>query len=198
MAMQKRQVDRRVARTRATLQQALVALILKKGYDAITVEDICEEANIGRSTFYSHFTSKDDLHRNGIDRLRQQLADRRNASATAQGQGAGPRLGFSLPMLEHARQHIDHYRAMVGRRSGAGMIAHVRKIVSDMVREEVAAPGGKYAEEGVPRELVVQYVVGAYMAVLIWWLDGGAKLPPERVDAMFQDLVTKGILSPQS
>jgi hypothetical protein len=49
------------------------------------------------------------------------------------------------------------------------------------------------AKSAMPRELVVQYVVGAYMAVVTWWLDGGAKLAPEKVDAMFQRLATEGI-----
>ena len=58
--MAKRSIDRRVARTRAMLQQAHISLILEKGYEAITIEDICDKANVGRSTFYAHYTSKDD------------------------------------------------------------------------------------------------------------------------------------------
>lgn len=50
----------------------------------------------------------------------------------------------------------------------------------------------------IPRELVIQYIVGAYMAVLSWWLDGGAKLPPQRMSAMFRRLATEGILPPYS
>ena len=48
----------------------------------------------------------------------------------------------------------------------------------------------------IPREVVIQYVVGAYMAVLTWWLDGGARLPPQRIDAMFRHLATKGVIPP--
>jgi AcrR family transcriptional regulator len=55
-------IDRRVARTRTLLQQALMTLILRKNYDAITIKEICDAANVGRSTFYSHFTSKDEFH----------------------------------------------------------------------------------------------------------------------------------------
>ena len=59
--MAKTPIDRRVARSREMLHQALLSLIIEKDYEAITVEDICERANVGRSTFYAHFTSKDDL-----------------------------------------------------------------------------------------------------------------------------------------
>jgi hypothetical protein len=62
------------------------------------------------------------------------------------------------------------------------------------VRNELAATADKDSADGIPRELVVQYVVGAYMAVLTWWLDGGAKLPPKRIDAMFRRLAIERIL----
>ncbi|RTM09235.1 MAG: TetR family transcriptional regulator [Hyphomicrobiales bacterium] len=75
--MARRAIDRRVARTRATLQHALISLIPKKGYEAVTVEDICDAANVGRSTFYAHYTGKDDLKRRGLDEhLRALLAPR--------------------------------------------------------------------------------------------------------------------------
>src|SRR5262245_50350449 len=110
--MAKRSIDRRVLRTRAAIQHALVSLILTKGYEAITIQDICETANVGRSTFYAHYASKEHVHQSGIESLSGLLADRRKPTKTARG------LEFSLPMFEHARDHIDHYRAMVGAQSG--------------------------------------------------------------------------------
>ena len=50
--------DRRVQRTRKLLQDALMALILEKGYEAVTIQDIIDRANVGRSTFYAHFLDK--------------------------------------------------------------------------------------------------------------------------------------------
>lgn len=193
--MAKRAIDRRVARTRKMLHDALIGLILKNGYEAITVEDICEAANVGRSTFYAHYKNKEELHLSGMTHLRRQLIDRQKEAMLSPDQSGARRLGFSLPMFEHARDHIDHYRAMVGHRGGAGALGHLRRLISDLVREELMTPGGKQSVEAIPRELVVQYVVGAYMAVLTWWLDGGAKLPPPRLDTWFQHLAAKGIRS---
>src|SRR5215510_840821 len=53
--------DRRVGRTRELLQKALIELIRERGYDAITIQDIVDRANVGRTTFYLHYSSKDDL-----------------------------------------------------------------------------------------------------------------------------------------
>ena len=186
-------IDRRILRTRAMLQHALTSLILKRGYEAITIQDICDAANVGRSTFYAHYTSKDDLKRSGFERLRKELVDRQGEARSAPGDIKDRTLGFSLTMFEHARDHIDLYRALVGGRGGAVSLGEIRQILSDLVRNELAATDGKNSADIVPRELVVQYVVGAFMAVISWWLDGGAKLPPKRVDAMFRRLATEGI-----
>ena len=194
MKQAKAVVDRRVPRTMGMLQHALTSLILKKGYEAITIQDICDEANVGRSTFYAHYTSKDDLKRNSFEHLRKELVDRQNEAQAASGEIKDRSLGFSLTMFEHARDHIDLYRALVGGRGGTVSLGQIRQILSDLARNELAATVGA---DIVPRELVVQYVVGAFMAVMTWWLDSGAKLPPKRIDAMFRGLATEGITALQ-
>jgi AcrR family transcriptional regulator len=198
MKLTKAVIDRRITRTRGVLQHALTALILKKGYEAVTIQDICDEANVGRSTFYAHYTSKDDLKRSGFEHLRKELVDRQRQAQAAPGDIKDRSLGFSLTMFEHARDHIDLYRALVGGRGGSVSLGQIRKILSDLVRNEFAATVGKESADVIPRELVVQYVVGAYMAVLTWWLDGGAKLPPKQIDAMFRRLATEGIAASYS
>ena len=109
-----------------------------------------------------------------------------------QGDSGDRSLSFSLTMFEHARDHKDLYRALVGGRGGSVALSTIRRILSGLVRDELAATAGKSVGkipmDAVPRELEVQFVVGAYMAVLTWWLDGGAKLPPQQIDAMFRRL----------
>jgi AcrR family transcriptional regulator len=153
----------------------------------------CKRANVGRSTFYAHFTSKDDLKRRGLEHLRQELIEQqRNASSGADTNVRG--LAFTLTMFEHAHDHIHHYRALVGSRGGAIALTTIRQTLCEIVRGELAEIGNKDSYR-TPRELAVQYIVGAYMAVLTWWLDGGAKLPPQRINVMFQSLATDGIAS---
>ncbi|WEX78988.1 TetR/AcrR family transcriptional regulator [Sinorhizobium numidicum] len=188
--METRRIDRRVARTRKSLHRALISLILEKSYESITVEDICQAANVGRSTFYLHYTSKDNLKRSGLDSLRRELTDKTISRQAGRRHGI---FDFSLAMFEHAGDHIELYRALAGGRGGAVALGTIRQILSDLVREELAVRMNEASSEAIPHELVVQYVVGAYMAVLTWWLDGGAKLPPERIDAIFRRLAMKGV-----
>lgn len=194
MKSAKHAIDRRIPRTRAMLQHALNSLIMKKGYEAITIKDICDAANVGRSTFYAHYTSKDDLKRSGLEPSRRLLVDRQTEALAKPGDIRDRSFGFSLAMFEHARDHRDHYRALVGGRGGTVSLGTIRQILSDRVRDELAATVDKNSADAVPREIVVQYVVGAYMAVLTWWLDRGAKLPPQQIDAMFRRLAIEGIM----
>ena len=57
----KSKTDRRIQRTRQSLRTALLELIKEKGYDAISIEEITERANVGRATFYLHYKDKEDL-----------------------------------------------------------------------------------------------------------------------------------------
>jgi len=193
LEMAEKSIDRRASRTRAMLQEAHVDLILKKGYDQTTIRDICDAANVGRSTFYAHYRSKEDLRRSSLERLRRLLTDRQRDALAAAGDIRDRSLAFSLPLFEHAREHIHLYRALVRTRGGAVALGAIREILSDLVRNELAATVQKDSAEVYSRELAVRHVVGATMSVLTWWLDSGAKLPPQRVDAIFRRLAIEGM-----
>src|SRR5215831_9760971 len=53
--------DRRVKRTQNLLAKALISLTLEKGYEAITIRDITERADVGYATFFRHYHDKDAL-----------------------------------------------------------------------------------------------------------------------------------------
>lgn len=132
-------IDRRVARTRATLQRAHLKLILERGYDAVTVEDMCEAANVGRSTFYAHYSGKDDLKLSGLEELRRELMAHGAHAGAHSHDDTGRRFGFTLPMFEHAREHIDLYRTLAGGRGGAMALGAICQILADLFRSELPA-----------------------------------------------------------
>lgn len=195
-------VDRRVARTRNLLQDALVALIVEKGYDAITVQDILDKANVGRSTFYAHFLDKQDLLISGLERLKAALAEQQQAALahpgaatrgpSAGGELAGP-LAFSLPMLLHVKSHHRLYRAFVGRQSGTMVMLHIQRLLADLARDEISARLPLKTQTMMPVEAVVQATIGAYLALLAWWMDHKMPCSAEELDRMFQRIVLPGL-----
>ncbi len=171
-------IDRRVARTRATLHHALLSLIVERGYDALSVQDICEAAGIGRSTFYAHYTGKDDLKRSGLDHLK----------AALKGHGRGEGLGFTAALFAHGHGFVGHYRALKGGLGAEVSLEALRTVLFELVAEGLAGHDGARFE----REVRVRFVTGALMSVLTGWLDGGAVESPEAVDALFHRLVAQG------
>lgn len=172
-----------------------MSLVLKKGHDAVTVSDICKAANVGRSTFYSHFNGKDDIRRAGLEDLRKQLvAHQKHAQAHSAGARHKP-FSFVQPMLEHASAHLNMYRVVTGGRGGTAALAQIHKIIADLIRNELALIRRGRADASVPDELVVQYLAGAFVALMTWWLDDGARLPLEQVDEMFRRLTLQGFAS---
>lgn len=83
------------------------------------------------------------------------------------------------------------WRAIAGRESGAFALQRIQRLIADLAEIDLKAHAFKGTAE--QRELAVQYVAGAFMAVLTWWLDRGAKLPPPEVDAVFRRLVLQGL-----
>src|SRR5918995_7303911 len=113
--------DRRIERTQQLLRGALRSLIQEKGFEALTVQEIIDRANVGRATFYAHFDNKDDLLASGFEDLRAALRARQH-DALSRGRSVEERVfAFSQDMFAHANEYCDVFRAMVGKRSGAAV-----------------------------------------------------------------------------
>jgi AcrR family transcriptional regulator len=184
----KRSTDRRVQRTRQLLQDALLSLMIEQGYEKTTVQDIIDRANVGRATFYAHFADKDSLLSSRLEDLRALLLRRQQEVLATSERGA---FGFSLALLEHARSHLALYKVIVGNRTGSVVIQRIHAMVTDLIRQELGSRSGLRAIK--QRELAIQYLSGAFMGVLTWWLDHGARPGLEEVDEQFRELVTRGL-----
>lgn len=176
--------DRRVARTQRALHAALIAEILAKGYDAVTVQDIIDRADVGRSTFYAHFDDKQALLVSGISELRAFLATHRHDERP---------LAFSLAMFEHVEGHRDLGRATFGRKSGAVVQEQMRRMFQALVRDDLTELAGRRTHTLAPVEALVEFVVGAFLALLAWWLDHRSKLTAAQIDEVFRALVMPGV-----
>lgn len=180
-------IDRRVVRTRGLLQDALIALIPEQGYAAVTVDDICQRANVGRSTFYTHYADKDALRSATIEAHLQSIGRRREAAS----QETDSRLfEFSLPMFEHAHAFRPLHHALLAS-SGDTIHDELRERIRRAVREELVDK--RIGDRGMPAEFAIQFIAGAFLAVLAWWVATDMNLSPAQADDLFQRMAGKGI-----
>ncbi|EZQ13369.1 TetR/AcrR family transcriptional regulator [Aquamicrobium defluvii] len=186
-----RRIDRRVARTRASLQDALIALVPVQGYASITVEDICARADVGRSTFYAHYPDKEALRAATIEAHLHSLT--RPHEPPPEDVPHGCLFAFSRPMFEHAQAARALHAALFAD-GGDTMHNEVRDRIRRSIREELS--GRPVLATAIPAEFIVHFVAGAFVSVLGWWLAEGREISAAEADGMFQELARSG-LAPQ-
>ena len=187
--------DRRVRRTRELLRGAFLSLIAEKGYDRITVQDILDRADVGRSTFYAHYRDKEDLLRGGFEDISAALAAERDAAESDTGAGDDAELlGPLLAVFTHVEGHRQFWGPL-SRKGGADLITRLlRESVDDLVRQHLQPRFGGSAIDPTQLEIAVQLVAGACMGLLVWWLDD-EDIPSsaEEIHATFRRLATPGL-----
>ncbi|NJD91410.1 MAG: TetR/AcrR family transcriptional regulator [Geobacter sp.] len=192
--MNPKKEDRRVERTRMLLHEALMALILEKGYESVTVQDILDRANLGRSTFYCHYRDKDDLFLKGFDHLHSMLE---RQHAVAQESGADNPAGFnlSLELFRHAQQNYRLYKALVGRQSGQMLTSHAHTLLTAFVRTHLTdlCTGSKNGPASA--ELLAHWLASSFLSLLTWWLDNNLPCSAEEIDTLFRKLSLPGVES---
>lgn len=183
-----RKPDRRVEKTKQALFEALVELMIEKGYEAITIADVAERANVGRSTFYAHYADKDDLLQESLRGLRHHLTTAKPLRQKPDDP-VHPALAFSLPMLLHVQEARELFCALVGKQQGAPVQAQLHVMLTDLVRETLETQAMPTAQ---PPVLAAEAVVGAFLAVATWWMNGQQQLSAEEVDSAFRSLFALG------
>lgn len=193
--MKKMTQDRRVQRTRQLLRDALVALILERGYEAVTVQNILDRANLGRSTFYLHYRNKEELLLSGFEQLRLALDAPVPRGSTATEDRRQDGADYSLALFRHAASYHRLYKAMVGKESGHLFLSHLHTHLSVSVRQHLAALPADGRRAVVPLEVAVQYLVSSLLGLLTWWLDEDLPYPAEEMDGLFKRLTAPGLTS---
>jgi len=86
-------------------------------------------------------------------------------------------------MFEHARNHLHIYRALVGSRGGGIALETIRGILADQLKDDPIILGVSSANE---QDFRLQFLLGAFMSVLVWWLDRGADTEVADIDRLFR------------
>jgi AcrR family transcriptional regulator len=181
--------DRRVRRTRAALREALMVLMTQKGYDAVTVQEVIDRADVGRSTFYAHYTDKTDL----LDDMLAQLRGRLLPPVSTEASDRRRPLRFSLEMFRHVSDQRLLLLGLLGPSGGSPVVAHIERMLTEVVAGELGQLAAPEAPPRVPLDLVAASLVASFLATLRWWVDTEFAKTPEQMDALYQAMVAPGI-----
>ena len=179
-----KKTDARVRRTRDALGDALVALMQEKPFDTITVQDVLDRAKVGRSTFYSHYSDKDDLLMSDVDdfyeRVSMGLSERGDKSERV------------FPVKEFF-SHIAEAKVFVNALSSSGKMkenmelarAHFARGIERRLNE---IPRGQTIPAAERAAVAVAHA-GALLSLMTWWIDRGMREPAAEMDELFHRIV---------
>jgi AcrR family transcriptional regulator len=186
--------DRRIQRTRSLLHEALHSLIREKAYDTISVREILDRANVGRSTFYTHFRDKDELLVSGIHDMLRSIQSTRMPSSP---KGYERIIGFSLPFFEYHHRHRRTGEVSMGPKGRAVLHEHLRRVLAELIADEVKRDlqRRRKTPSPVPPDLLAQHVASTFILVLNWWGESRSPLPPPKVDGVFRALILPTLLA---
>lgn len=174
--------DRRRRKTREAVFSALMRLLEGRPYDAITASDIIREADVGRTTFYAHFETKDDLVREMCDELFGHVLE-------AARDGARDGGSVFAHLLWHLREDD---RGGLSLLSGGGPFPTLfRERLEALVRGEVAEL------PGVPEGFLASQVAGGFVEMTRWWSRGGLAYEPEELDRWFRLAMAGALREPK-
>ena len=190
LAPSKEKIDARVRRTRDALGDALITLMQEKPFDTITVQDVLDRAHVSRSTFYAHYSDKDDLLMSDADEFFQALS-----MALSQHGDKSDRVFPVREFFEHLSDVQPFFKALV--KSGKyqeNMELARGHFARGIERRLAELPRGQSI---APHELqVIAFThAGALLSLLAWWLDRGMREPPEEMDKLFHRMVWNGVSS---
>jgi len=177
--------DRRSQRTRHLLGAALVELIREKDYGTITVNDIIERANVGRSTFYAHYRDKDALFVGELDRVIEILSQR------IPGQEEIPFFP-SLGLFRHVGEEFELYKSLLWTPGIDLLIKHLQKSISQRVEQGLQNSGRKFE---IPHPVLASFIAGSFLTLLKWWLENKMIYSAEQMDETFRKLALSGVES---
>ncbi len=177
-------MDRRVSRTRRSIDAAFLALLQTRGYDSVGVSDIVREADVGRATFYEHYNSKDDL-------LRAQLLRVCEAMLRGGSLMDPPGLLDAMPLFAHVRDVPVLYRLVAGRSAAARSLRILQEVMQERAAVLLAEAMGAGVSLRAPLTppVATRLIVANLAALLAWWTENGMKETPGDMQALFQSCV---------
>lgn len=171
--------DKRVKRTQKLLATALIDLTLEKGYDAITIRDITDRADVGYATFFRHYHDKDGLLQDVSDVVLESLTRQLAPHESMDDPG---KIGVIL--FRYVQQNSEIIRVLLEGRTP------IKRLIEAAVQATISGHEPR-PDSLVPLEIAANHIVTATLALIQWWLDHNLPYPPERMASIYEELIAR-------
>lgn len=181
-------MDRRQQKTRAAIFSAFSTLLAKKSYSKITVQEIIDAANVGRTTFYAHFGTKDDLLKELCRELFGHIIGSAMDCTHTHGlysDGTAPESVF-CHLLQHLQENDNNILALLSCESSDLFLRYFKDSLNQLIKTQFVDQNRKTA---VPQDFLINHISGSFVEMVLWWLKERRKQTPEELDRYFRAVI---------
>ncbi len=171
--------NRRSRNTDERIIRAFYEILQKKGTVAkVTVREICEKAEINRSTFYAHYQDAYDV----LEKVEKHMAKSLTAAFLQKLDEGGDIGECFIEMFKFIKEYRQFYAVYFNESHTSGVIGLAREAYADRIRNL------SWREVGFssPEELAYQedFYIAGMSAMIRRWINGGCRETPERMCEM--------------
>lgn len=185
-------MDRRQKKTRAAIFRAFSGLLAKKNYSAITVQEIIDAADIGRTTFYAHFEAKDDL----LKELCSELFDHIIKSAADSTHTHGLYSDDDAPesvfchLFQHLAENDNNILGLLSCESNEIFLRYFKDSLGELVQSQLSEK--EYdGRVQLPEGFLVNHISSSFVETVLWWIKNGLKQSPEEISVCFMAIIER-------
>ena len=168
--------DRRTEKTRAAIFMAFIDLLQKKRYSTITVQEIIDRANVGRTTFYAHFPTKDDLLFACVDHILHSMNHFLNDSFLQ-----------TEEVFAHVRANSRLIKGLMSGETSDFLFARFKAFWEDRVEEYLLA--NNFDEKNVPIKIMAHHIASSFFELTKWWINNDMPYSDEQMEGYYRALI---------
>ena len=170
--------DRRIQRTQTAIREAFISLVLAKGYVNVSIQDIVNEANIGRTTFYAHYSDKEEL----LDSMLLELFTHLKEALELENPN-------DLTPARGLLEHLAENRNLSSAFDFAVISSKFHNELVVIVKEQLKKRQKDKAMDALTLDIKTEVVCGGLMAVVNWWLKSDVDYSAEEIAVKFNEIV---------
>lgn len=180
-------MDRQQQKTRNAIFSAFNGLLSKKRYDKITVQEIIDKANVGRTTFYAHFSTKDDLLREMCTTLFNHVfSDVLEVEKTHDFSMSLDRTDTMIThMLYHLRDNKKNILGVMSCESGELFLQFFKQYLNSVLAKKMMPVACLH----LPEDFIINHISGSFINMVQWWIKGRMKQSPEDLAEYFKAVI---------
>lgn len=183
-------MDRRQQKTRTAIFSAFTSLLAEKSYNKITVQEIIDAANVGRTTFYAHFQTKDDLLKELCEELFGHIISSAMDCTHTHGlysDGNAPESMF-CHLLQHLQENDKNIIGLLSCESCDIFLRYFKDSLNDLIQSQFVNQNRK-TNTDIPQDFLINHISSSFVEMVLWWIKNRMKQTPMELDHYFRAVI---------